>query len=219
MKKKHWKWAIPAVILTVGMSWAAIMPSAVESFLPRVETVRLAQASFTPTVEAKGVISQRDGQWFATVAVKERDISSVAEGQAADISGAAFPSGVYEGRVYEIADAARQTSTVTSVETVVDVTILIEDGEGLRSGYTAQAEIATDSEHAVCLLPYSVICQDEQGEYVYVLEQGQASRRYIQTGDELPEGAEIVSGLDLRDNVILQPEKVSDGAYVLEVSA
>lgn len=219
MKKKIWKWSIPTVILAAGIYWAAVMPSAVKSFLPRVETVRPTQAFFTPTVEAKGVISENNGQWFATVAVKERDISLIAEGQAAEINGAAFPSGKYSGRVYKIADSARQTSTVTSVETVVDVIVLIDDGEGLRSGYTAQAEIATDDRRAVCLLPYSVICQDEQGEYVYVMEQGRANRRYIQTGGELPEGAEIISGLDLNDSVILQPEKVSNGAYVLEVSA
>ena len=97
--------------------------------------------------------------------------------------------------------------------------ILIDDGDGLRSGYTAQAAISTDSERTVGVLPYSVICQDDQGEYVYVLEQGKAFRRYISTGDELPQGAEILSGVSLSDNVIMQPEKVSDGAYVLEVSA
>ena len=218
-RKKFLRWGLLLLFIAAGAYWTAAMPAAVESFLPKVETVRLFEESYTPTASASGVVSRQDGNWLAVVAVRECDIGQVETGQQVTITGAAFPDRSYDAVVHVIADSARQQPTLTSSETVIDVTVLIEDGEGLRSGYTVDAEIKTGESSVVSMLPYSVICQDEQGEYVYVIEEGKACRRGIITGKELSSGSEILSGVTVYDSVIAQPHKVTGGVYVAEVKS
>lgn len=218
-KKRYLKWGALLLIIGIGAGSAAVMPTAVESFMPRVETVRLLAQSCIPSVQASGTIQKHNEEWLAVVAVNEYDINQVQTGQEVELRGAAFPSGKYIGRVREISDTARQVPVMTSTETVIDVTVSISNGDDLRSGYTTEARIKTGEERTAYLLPYSAICQDEKGEYVYVLEHGKACRRDIVTGEELPDGAEIISGVAKDDSVIAEPENVHNGAYVLEADA
>lgn len=148
-------------------------------------------------------------------AVSENDISDVFVGQTAIVSGAGFNGTVYRGEVSEIYPTARKRYTGTVLETVVDVIISLDNSDGeLRSGYTATASIQLDEPHNICILPYSAICQDDNGEYVYVCVNGEAVRRDIKTGAELPDGAEVVSGISPADRVILSPEGISSNSLV-----
>ena len=64
------------------------------------------------------------------------------------------------------------------------------------------------------MLPYSVIRQDEKGEYVYILQNGSSVRRDIVTGIELADKTDVVSGIFEGDMIICDPEAVSDGGKV-----
>ena len=134
------------------------------------------------------------------------------------LSGAAFPDGGYTGRVIGIGESAYTLplSTLTASETVVDVTVFIEEGDTskLRSGYSVTAKLKTEEERVVNMLPYSVIRQDEAGEYVFVVEESVAVRKDIVTGLEMSDKTEVVSGVEEGDRVIDKPEAVSDGGRV-----
>lgn len=208
---------IAALIFSAGYIAFAV-PEAAESFMPVVSTVKLELCEYRPFVTAKGTIVKRDGVFFAVVAVNEADISKVETGQTVQLSGAAFPDGSYIGKVSGISDSAytMPMSSLAASETVVDVTVLIEEGDTsrLRSGYSVTAQVKTGEERILNMLPYSVIRQDDEGEYVYVLNQSTAVRRDIVTGMEMSDKTEVVSGVEDSDRIIDSPEAVYDGGRV-----
>ena len=211
---------IAALLFSAGYI-AFRVPEAAESFLPFSRTIRAERYTYAPTVTAKGTIIKDGGRWLAVVAVNEGDILSVETGQSARLSGAALPDGEFSGKVASVSDTA-YTSTLSAVSvpvTVVDVTVNIDEGDEslLRSGYSVTAQLTTGEERTVNMLPYTVIAQDEQGEYVYVLENGVAVRRSIVTGIELSDRTEIVKGVTAEDVVLTDPEKLFEGARVRTV--
>lgn len=148
-------------------------------------------------------------------AVSESNINSVFIGQSASITGTGFNGKTYKGTVKEIYPTARKRYSGTVLETVVDVIISIDEPcENLRSGYTASASIMLDEPHSICVLPYSSICQDENGEYVYVCINGGVERRNIITGAELSNGTEIKSGISPADKVIEKPDGIKENDIV-----
>lgn len=206
---------IAALIFSAGYIAFAV-PEAAEALMPVVSTVKLEPCEYKPFVTAKGTIVRQDGAFFAVVAVNEADISQVEMGQTVQLSGAAFPEGGYMGKVSGIADTAYTVPVSTASETVVEVTVLIEEGDTsqLRAGYSVTAKLKTGEERILNMLPYSAIRQDENGEYVYVLSSSIAVRRDIVTGMEMSDKTEIVSGIGDSERVIASPEAVSDGGRV-----
>jgi hypothetical protein len=123
--------------------------------------------------------------------------------------------------VYDIGDLAvtRHGEFSHAVETVVEVILKIDNphenaehterGE-LRSGNSARADIKTGESELIYTVPYSVIMQDEVGEFVFVLDGHSVMRRDILTGVELAEGAQVLSGLTERDLIVAAPESVRE---------
>lgn len=145
-----------------------------------------------------------------TCAVSELDIAKVKTGQEAEFTLAAYPNEVFRGTVSRIATAARSRYNGSVLETVVDVEILPEKyDERLKSGLSADVNIILSEARQVLTLPYSAIGQDEDGEFVYVLERDSATRRYIRTGTEFEDGTEIAAGLSPKDAVFENPEEIS----------
>lgn len=208
---------ISALIFSAGYIAFAV-PKAAETFMPVVKTISLEPCEYSPFVTAKGSIIKKGEQFFAVAAVNEADISEVKTGQRVILSGAAFPDGSYSGTVSSISDAA-YTSALNSAyapETVVDVVILINEGNvsDLREGYSVTAQVITGEKKTLNMLPYSAICQDDKGEYVYILNKDTAQRRDIVTGMELSDKTEIISGVNPSDKILSAPESVYDGGKV-----
>lgn len=208
---------IAALLFSAGYI-AFRVPEAAESFLPFSRTIRAESYTYAPTVTARGTIIKSGEQWLAVVAVNEGDVPLVEAGQSVRLSGAALPEGEFSGKVSTVSDTA-YTSALSAVSvpaTVVDVTVSIEEGNEalLRSGYSVTAQLTTGDERTVNMLPYTVIAQDETGEYVYVLEDGVAVRHDIVTGIELSDRTEIVEGVTEADVVLTNPETLFEGARV-----
>ena len=66
----------------------------------------------------------------------------------------------------------------------------------------------------ICVVPYSAIGQDDDGEYVCVYENGGSVRRSIDTGAEFADGAEVISGVSPNDVIFKDPEKIVDKSYI-----
>jgi hypothetical protein len=209
-----WSVAI-ALIVSGGLLLVWFMPEAVEHTFVRVDTISLTQKEYVPTVNGTGVLTKFGTTWYAVVAVGEGDIGKVQVGQKVDLSGAALGKGKYTATVRKIGDVARQQSIAMVLETVVDVTLEVDNPDKfLKSGYTVQASIHVDDKTVMDILPYSVIRQDENGEYVYVVENRISLLRYIKTGRELPEGAEIIEGLTGNEKIVKNPDEVKHGSIV-----
>mgnify|MGYP004670619571 CR=1 FL=1 len=151
--------------------------------------------------------------------VPEDYIQDLELGMRCEITGNAFRDKVYEGTLAYIKPYATTPLALTGDgETVVEVMITIDDPDAsLRSGYSARVEIFTMRRDGILTVPYEAVRQDMQNqEYVYIYENGRAYRRDITTGTELRDEVEVCSGIEVGDQIILQPDNVSDGAAVKE---
>ena len=167
---------------------------------------------------AKPVVTISDtGSFAAMVTVGESYISDVKVGDPAVITGTGFPGREYTGHVRKIAPVARKLTGGTAQETVVDVEIAIDDPDNdLKAGFTARAEIVTDTRRTMLTVPYEAVRQDENNvEYVYLAEGSRAVRRNIQTGVELLEGVEVTEGLGPADVLLADASAAGkEGALV-----
>ena len=163
-----------------------------------------------------GIVTVANGGELGIVAaVSELDIAKVQLGQDVMFTPAAYPDEVFFGKVSEISSAARSRYNGAVLETVVDVRITpsVPDSR-FKSGLSADVSIILSEPREIVVLPYSVIEQDEAGEYVYVFEQGQAVRRDIKTGEEFANGAEIRFGVSENDEIFSEPKAVEGKKYV-----
>ena len=152
------------------------------------------------------------------VAIREKDLPRLRVGQAVHVRGDGFEKSVYEGELTRISSAGSQTS---AGDTVVEGIVTLKEGQAdasLRLGLTARAQVVTATAADGLLLPYAAIQEDESGqEYVYLLKDGRAVRHTIAAKTELTRGVltddEALTGAV----VILEPQKVSDGAAVSAV--
>jgi len=101
------------------------------------------------------------------VPVDELDISQVEVGQQAEVLVEALPDRVFSGVVTEIADEGTQTSGVATF----DVTILLDEADGLKAGMSAEAAIVTMKKENALHVPIDAV-QSVRGQY-FVLVPGE----------------------------------------------
>lgn len=150
-----------------------------------------------------------------TSAVSELNIARIQPGQPVEFTLSAYPNDVFTGTVSKIAGSARSQYSGAVLETVVDVLISPDSTDPrLRSGLTADVRFQLSDPRKICVLPYNAIGQDEEGEYVYLLENGAAVKHKIFTGAEFSDGTEVIKGATINDKVFLDPENISLSKYV-----
>lgn len=150
-----------------------------------------------------------------TSAVSELNIARIQPGQPVEFTLSAYPDDVFTGTVSKIAGSARSQYSGAVLETVVDVLISPDSTDPrLRSGLTADVRFQLSNPRKICVLPYNAIGQDEEGEYVYLLENGAAVKHKIFTGAEFSDGTEVIKGATINDKVFLDPEDISLSKYV-----
>lgn len=150
-----------------------------------------------------------------TSAVSELNIARIQPGQPVEFTLSAYPDDVFTGTVSKIAGSARSQYSGAVLETVVDVLISPDSTDPrLRSGLTADVSFQLSDPRKICVLPYNAIGQDEEGEYVYLLEDGAAVKHKIFTGAEFSDGTEVIKGATINDKVFLDPEDISLSKYV-----
>lgn len=150
-----------------------------------------------------------------TSAVSELNIARIQPGQPVEFTLSAYPDDVFTGTVSKIAGSARSQYSGAVLETVVDVLISPDTTDPrLRSGLTADVRFQLSDPRKICVLPYNAIGHDEEGEYVYLLEDGAAVKHKIFTGAEFSDGTEVIKGATINDKVFLDPEDISLSKYV-----
>ena len=158
------------------------------------------------------------GTSIATIAGTDSlvlNIARIQPGQPVEFTLSAYPDDVFTGTVSKIAGSARSQYSGAVLETVVDVLISPDSTDPrLRSGLTADVRFQLSDPRKICVLPYNAIGQDEEGEYVYLLENGAAVKHKIFTGAEFSDGTEVIKGATINDKVFLDPEDISLSKYV-----
>ncbi|WP_444657753.1 efflux RND transporter periplasmic adaptor subunit [Caproiciproducens sp. R2] len=163
------------------------------------------------------VISDRSDMLQVRLSVNESQISDIKKGQKAIITGVGFKNTAYTGTVKSISTEAKQMVSTTGQETVVEVIVSVEKpGSDIKPGYTAKAKIITSENPNVLIAPYNAVRADKNGnEYVFKLKEKKAVKTPVVTDREFDDGFEITSGLSENDEVIANPDSVSNGAHVI----
>lgn len=166
------------------------------------------------------VISESAGLQV-NLSVNESQISSIAVGQKAEITGVGFRGKRYTGTVSKISNIAQQVVSATGQKTIVTVIVKVDSDnkeslEWIKNGFTAKCKIITSVDKDRIVVPYVAVLADENGkEYVYRVLENRAVKTYITTGKEFENGFEVVKGLSKGEEIVRSPEQVSDFQRVL----
>lgn len=150
------------------------------------------------------------------IAIREKDLRVLREGMGVRISGDGLEQASYLGKLTEISGAASSDSSATVVEGVV----LPEEGQtddSFRLGLSAKATVITAVVDEGYLIPYEAVLADEQGSYIYLLQDGTARLHRVEGAVQVPHGLLLADDSLANEAIIMEPEKVTgDGATVME---
>lgn len=152
------------------------------------------------------------------VRVDEADIAQVRVNQQADIYAAAYPDTPLSGTVQSIATVARQAPGQQSLTFLVKILLDEQDEMVIRSGMSVRADIYIETSDKTLSIPVQAVLIDEDIEedevgdkeqaYVFVLSDGKAVRKNVETGISSDSDQEILQGLNEGDVVIIGPFRV-----------
>ncbi|MBN2025978.1 MAG: efflux RND transporter periplasmic adaptor subunit [Actinobacteria bacterium] len=145
--------------------------------------------------------------------VEEADIPQLQQGQSVEIYLDAYPDLVFTGEVIQVGVKSQTGSAGT---TVFPVIVQMERTDiPLRLGYNATVDIKVLSKADVIAVPITALLEEDGTEYIYVVQDGKAYRRDVETGDRTEEWVQIASGLEVGERVVVEGVgKVKEGQKV-----
>lgn len=193
------------------------VPDIVLNTVPTATAVEVEKVEHTDSLSLSGSIIKnfRDETMSVQLYVSEQDISKVMVGQKAEITGDAFPEKTYTGIVDKISETAAKVQLGNVQKTAVEVIVKIDDPDDfLKHGYTASVKLATSEPYVMNIVPYEAVQQDNGGEYVYMLQNGKAVKKYVETGAELSSGVEIKTPIADTEHIVAIDKLVENGDTV-----
>ena len=132
----------------------------------------------------------------AEVMVPEADIRKIKLGMKVFVSADAVSDRTYMGTVKEIAELA-SSGSFWSGSTVkeFEVEVSIPESEGLKPGYSCEAEFVVEEASNVLQVPIQAVFRDGEDMVVYVVEGDAIERRVVKMGRASLTAVEIVQGV------------------------
>ncbi len=160
---------------------------------------------------ASGISNVNGGTAIATIAdmsrlfiiadIDETDIGSVKIGHTVRITADAFPKKVFKGKVTRIAPQGLIENSITIFKAKIEV-----KGAGknlLKPMMSANIDIVTQQVKDTLYATRAAIRKDDEGKFVVVLKNDKPEKARVKTGIRNPIHAQILSGLNLDDELIL----------------
>ncbi|WP_347551005.1 efflux RND transporter periplasmic adaptor subunit [Pseudalkalibacillus hwajinpoensis] len=151
--------------------------------------------------------------------LSEYDTLNVEAGQKVTITSDALPDEKWKAEVMDVGYMPEATSGeggASSSAVQYPVTVKISESEDLKlkPGFQMILEIETES-HQALTLPFEAVMQDGEKQFVYVVKEGKAVKRNIETGSSTPKRIEVTKGLKKDEAVVIDPpEKLKDNMEV-----
>ena len=144
------------------------------------------------------------------VRVHEASVDKVRPGQHATIVAEPFPDRAFHGEVLSVAPLPdAQRSYLNPDIKVYTTRVSIEDSQtSLRPGMSAKAEILVEQLDDVLMVPVQVVANRGGRKVCYVAADGGLEERQVETGAFNDTFVEIVSGLEVGENVLLSPPRI-----------
>ncbi|MBI2029385.1 efflux RND transporter periplasmic adaptor subunit [Candidatus Gottesmanbacteria bacterium] len=136
--------------------------------------------------------------------VDEVDVSNVTIGQNVEVSLDSYPSETFAGTVSKISFEA-VTSSSGGTTFLVDINLPYSQNLMFRPGMNGDAQIITSEKTDIIVIPFNAIVEEDEGSFVYVLENEKRLKRKVETGIEGEAEVEIVSGVNLGEVIIINP--------------
>ena len=141
------------------------------------------------------------------LSVNKYDIVNMEEGQTASVR---IKNKDYTGKVSRIERMTNEDSTGIGVEVTLD-----EPDSDIILGLEAKVKIVAAASEDVLRIPMDALSTDENGSYVFVVENKKAVMKSVETGIKNDDMVEIVSGLVEGDAVVWNDsQELTDGMDV-----
>lgn len=141
--------------------------------------------------------------------VPENFLAGIRDGLKVTATAAAFPGRDFIGTVTGVdsrIDAITRSVTVRAAVPNADL--------ALKPGMFLNVSLARD-EHEALMVPEAALVPEQSRQFLFVIEDGRATRREVRIGGRQPGRVEIVSGLKVGDQVIVEgTQKVREGGEV-----
>lgn len=144
--------------------------------------------------------------------VDETDIGNVKNCSKVEFTVDSKPGQTFTGYVSEIAKGTKGNMGVTSNSVVyytVKVSIPADISSNFLPSMTARATIFGDDIKNTLVVPLTAVRTDKQGEYVYVIKDGQPVRTAVSTGVTGDTNVQILSGVSEGDEIIVSGDVTS----------
>ncbi|MCP5107232.1 MAG: efflux RND transporter periplasmic adaptor subunit [bacterium] len=161
------------------------------------------------------VIMDLAGLWI-DAEVYEKDFSRVRKEQEVEIVVPAYPREHFHGKIHYIGDVVHSETRTITVRTKVD-----NKDFRLKPGMFADIKILTGQKEKAIIVPKEAVLDDGGQKIVFVREHDHYSLRPVQTGAAYNGDVEILKGLSIGENVVvegnfqlksrLQQESISHG--------
>ncbi|MHC4120213.1 MAG: efflux RND transporter periplasmic adaptor subunit [Planctomycetota bacterium] len=160
-------------------------------------------------------------EMIVEVRVHEASVDKVRPGQSVTIVAEPFPDKSFHGEVLSVAPLPDAQRSYLSPDIKVYTTrVSIEDSQAsLRPGMSAKAEILVERLDDVLMVPVQVVANRAGRKVCYVATDRGPEQRQVQTGAFNDTFVEIVSGLEVGENVLLSPPRVIDSQSQETVTA
>lgn len=132
---------------------------------------------------------QDDSEMKVRIWVGEKEYPFIKVGEKAAVRVSSFDE-EFEGVVREVSPYFDPATHTALVEIVIP-----NKEDKLKSGMFCEAKVEVASRKDVLVLPFDCILEDENGRYVYVVENNIARKRYIKTGLEAENLIEVLEGI------------------------
>lgn len=147
---------------------------------------------------------------YMEINLPESAIMSVTKGQNVLITHYTLPGDTLIGKISELSPAISSETRTFKSKLVVDNPKLL-----IRPGMFVKADIVVASADSTIVIEKSLVISNRGRKFVYVVEQSTARMRQIQTGLEDSENVEILSGLNVGDQLVIKGyETLRDNAKV-----
>lgn len=140
--------------------------------------------------------------------VPERYAEALAIGQEVEFRVAAFPARVFTGTVDFVDPVVRLPGRTISVKAVAD-----NPDRSLQTGMFIEARLSTDVRPEAVVIPEDAVLPLQNQVFVWVITDGQATRREVELGVRTPGFVEIKSGVEAGEQVVVGGlERLFEGA-------
>ena len=184
----------------------AVIPAPIDGFV----TERTADLGEYVSPQQKVVTIVRINPLRIRIDIPEQSIPEVKVGQSVSITTSAWPDRNFSGRVARIAPNVSATSRTLTVEAE------IENSSGaLKPGQFATVRILQERAEPAVLVPARAVVTEAGVSRLYVIKDGHAEQRVVQTGQTEGDLIEIRSGVAADEQVATSNvEQLSDGVGV-----